>query len=92
MSPLRSQDTSGKLLSKCIDCIISMLAGITTLLTHYMSTLFLSLNHVLKEMYHQGMWLFLFETKNQPILKLLHFNRSLSYEESLTTFLSVKAH
>lgn len=67
MSALRSQDTSGKRLSKCIDCIISMLAGITTLLTH-MSTLFFSLNHVLKEMYHQGMWLFLFETQTNQYL------------------------
>lgn len=43
--------------------IISMLQGITTLLTHYMSIFFLSLYLVLKEINHQGRWLFLFETK-----------------------------
>lgn len=89
MSALRSQDTSGKL-SKCIDCIISMLAGITTLLTHYMSTLFLSLNHVLKEMYQQGTWLFLFETQTTQYLNCCVLTVP-SPMKVLTTFLSVKA-
>jgi len=41
-----------------------MVQCIATLLTHYMSIPFLSLYLVLKEMYHQGRWLFLFETQN----------------------------
>lgn len=44
-------------------CIISMFPGTTTLLTRYMSTPFLSLYLVLKEMYHQGTQLFLFENQ-----------------------------
>lgn len=69
-------------------CIISMSPGIATLLTHYMLIPFLSRYLVLKEMYHQGRWLFLFETQTTR----LHFNSFPSLPvQAPTTFLPVKA-
>lgn len=73
-------------------CIISMLPGIITLLTHYMSIPFLLLYLVFKEMYHQGRWLFLFETQTTQYFHSCILTPSLPQPmKAHTTFLPVKA-
>lgn len=71
-------------------CIISMSPGIATLLTHYMLIPFLPQYLVLKEMYHQGRWLFLFETQTTQYFHSCILTPSFPMQAP-TTFLPVKA-